>query len=94
MIERNSSTLKHAIQNLREYAPPENSWNAIESEMAFFEREAALRRAARRLPEYAPPPSVWESISRAWLFPLLRLPSLRSRCYRWFVAATLLLEVY
>ncbi|MBP9077273.1 MAG: hypothetical protein KBG02_10475 [Haliscomenobacter sp.] len=94
MIERNSSTLKHAIQNLREYAPPENSWNAIESEMAFFEREAALRRAARRLPEYAPPPSVWESISQEIHQPVLRKVYARIRPYRWAAAATLLLAVY
>ncbi|MBK7474767.1 MAG: hypothetical protein IPI11_01640 [Haliscomenobacter sp.] len=69
-------------------------WNTIESEMAFYEREAALRRAARRLPEYAPPPSVWENISQEIHQPVLRKVYAKMRPYRWAAAATLLLAVY
>ncbi len=94
MIERNHSTLKNAIQNLPGFAPPENLWPAVESELTFYEKEAALRRAARRLPEYAPPPSVWENIHREVHQPKWRKLYAAVRPYRWAAAATLLFAVY
>jgi len=88
MRENNHSTLRQAIQSLPEYQAQPRLWDAISSELAFREKEAALQRALRRLPEYEPPPSVWDAVSR-------ELKPRRIRpLYYWSAAAALALALF
>lgn len=95
MEEKNRAVLLQALSELPQYAPPASLWKSIESEMAFYEREAALRRSVRRLPQYAPPPQVWENIEAEIRRPgLPRIAHRRLLYYRAAAAAALLLGIF
>lgn len=61
MKEQHSESLRRALAQLPEYAPPEAVWAGIESQLAAPGGKTRLKEV---LPEYAPPLGTWAAIEQ------------------------------
>jgi hypothetical protein len=59
LIERNTVTLREALDALPTYAPPVGLWDVLEEQLDFEEQ---LDTTVPQLPQYAPPTAIWEQI--------------------------------
>jgi hypothetical protein len=64
MKEQNNDTLKKAIRQLPSYTAPPGIWEAIQTDMEIFQKEAPLREATHNLPVYKAPEGAWAGIAQ------------------------------
>lgn len=64
MEEINKRTLIESLSSLPEHDPPENLWEAIESEFSEEVDSSYSRQQLRELPEHDPPQELWGKIEK------------------------------
>lgn len=62
MKEINRSTLVEALSTLPQYSPPEELWQAVETELDLLAELPENESVAELLPAYEPPATVWQRI--------------------------------
>ena len=92
MKELNKHKLIEALNNLPQYEPKGQVWEAIERGLLKDQKEAVLQKSISQLPDYEPPAMVWENIQSQLdqdQKPVARVFNLR----KWAAAAAIFIAV-
>ena len=93
MKEKNRIKLKKGLQNLSEYSPPDNIWDAISEDLEQNPVDQKLQACIAQLPSYEPPVSIWETVESELddaKVVALKRSAVRSKYTRWLVAASVM----